>query len=52
MLEWTAALAGFEPVFGELGQDARFVRAVAQAVHALRSLGVAGALEALDGGGR
>ncbi|MEN4922502.1 mannitol dehydrogenase family protein [Achromobacter spanius] len=47
MLAWTGALTGLAAVFGDLGRDARFVRAVAQAAQSLRSLGVAGALDAL-----
>lgn len=43
---WTVQMTGLSAVFGDLGQDARFVRAVAQAVQSLRTLGVAGALEA------
>lgn len=46
MLAWTGELTGLEAVFGDLGQNPRFVRAVAQAVQSLRSLGVAGALAA------
>ncbi|NMK49687.1 mannitol dehydrogenase family protein [Achromobacter sp. Bel] len=46
MLAWTEAWTGLTPVFGDLGQDPRFVRAVAQAAQSLRSLGVAGALAA------
>lgn len=46
MLAWTEAWTGLAPVFGDLGQDPRFVRAVAQAAQSLRSLGVAGALAA------
>ncbi|MBB1597578.1 mannitol dehydrogenase family protein [Achromobacter sp. UMC46] len=51
MLAWTEALTGLVPVFGDLGQDPRFVRAVAQAAQSLRSLGVAGALAALSPSG-
>ena len=47
MLAWAGVLTGLAAVFGELGQDPRFVRAVAQAAHSLRSLGVTGALAAL-----
>lgn len=47
MLAWAGILTAFEPVFGDLGQEPRFVRAVAQAAQSLRSLGVAGALCAL-----
>lgn len=47
MLAWTQALTGLTAVFGELGQDPRFVRAVAQAALSLRRLGVVGALETL-----
>ncbi|MFY0478667.1 mannitol dehydrogenase family protein [Achromobacter marplatensis] len=46
MLAWTEVWTGLAPVFGDLGQDPRFVRAVAQAAQSLRSLGVAGALAA------
>lgn len=46
MLAWAGVLTGFEPVFGGLGQEPRFVRAVAQAAQSLRSLGVAGTLSA------
>ena len=46
MLAWTGVLTGLDAVFGDLGRDARFVRAVAQAAQSLRSLGVAGALDA------
>ncbi|HEY9317651.1 MAG TPA: mannitol dehydrogenase family protein [Achromobacter sp.] len=46
MLAWTEAWTSLAPVFGDLGQDPRFVRAVAQAAQSLRSLGVAGALAA------
>lgn len=45
---WVAAFVGFAPVFGEdLGQDARFVAAVAAALHGLRTQGVPATLEAL-----
>lgn len=44
MLAWAETLTGITPVFGDLGKDPRFVRAVAQAAHALRHQGVAGAL--------
>jgi fructuronate reductase len=44
MQEWARVLTGFKPVFGELGQDGRFVLAVAQAAQSLRSLGVEGTL--------
>jgi fructuronate reductase len=47
MLAWTGSLTSLAPVFGDLGQDPRFVRAVAQAAQSLRSQGVAGALAAL-----
>lgn len=43
---WVAALTGLRPVFGDLGQDPRFVQAVAGAMQSLRSVGVAGALAA------
>jgi fructuronate reductase len=47
MRVWVQALTGLAPVFGDdLGQDPRFVRAVALAVHSLRARGVAGALAA------
>ena len=46
MLAWGGAMAGLEPVFGDLGQDPRFVQALAQAAQSLRSLGVAGTLSA------
>lgn len=51
MLAWAGALAGLEPVFGDLGRDPRFLGAVAQAAQSLRSLGVAGALAALPSPG-
>jgi fructuronate reductase len=51
MLAWAGVLTGLEAVFGDLGQDPRFVRAVAQAAQSLRSLGVAGALGALEAQG-
>jgi len=44
MLAWTETLTGLAAVFGDLGADPRFVRAVSQAAHALRSQGVGGAL--------
>ncbi|MNQ50275.1 Mannitol 2-dehydrogenase [compost metagenome] len=44
MLAWTETLTGVVAVFGDLGADPRFVQAVSQAVHALRSQGVGGAL--------
>ncbi|MFF7059510.1 mannitol dehydrogenase family protein [Achromobacter spanius] len=44
MLAWTETLTGVVAVFGDLGADPRFVRAVSQAAHALRSQGVGGAL--------
>ena len=47
MLAWAGSLTSLAPVFGGLGQDPRFVRAVAQAAQSLRSQGVAGALAAL-----
>ena len=47
MLAWAASLTGLASVFGDLGQDPRFVRAVALAAQSLRSQGVAGALAAL-----
>lgn len=47
MLAWAGSLTGLTQIFGDLGQDPRFVRAVAQAAQSLRSLGVAGALAAL-----
>jgi len=44
---WVQTLTGLAPVFGDdLGQDPRFVRAVALAVQSLRARGVAGALAA------
>ncbi len=43
---WTAQMTGLTAVFGDLGTDARFVRAVAQAAQSLRTLGVSGALDA------
>ena len=46
MLAWTETLTGLAAVFGDLGADPRFVRAVSQAAHALRSQGVGGALGA------
>ncbi|CAB3672340.1 Mannitol 2-dehydrogenase [Achromobacter mucicolens] len=47
MLAWADVMTGFEPVFGDLGQEPRFVRAVGAAAQLLRSLGVAGALSAM-----
>lgn len=47
MLAWAEAMTRFEPVFGRLGEEPRFVRAVAQAAQSLRSLGVAGTLAAM-----
>nr|WP_314365385.1 mannitol dehydrogenase family protein [uncultured Achromobacter sp.] len=44
MQAWTETLTGVTAVFGDLGDDPRFVRAVSQAAHALRTRGVAGAL--------
>ncbi|MNI85521.1 hypothetical protein D3C73_1425250 [compost metagenome] len=44
MLAWTETLTGVVAVFGDLGADPRFVQAVSQAAHALRSQGVGGAL--------
>lgn len=44
MLAWTETLTSVAAVFGDLGDDPRFVRAVSQAAHALRSQGVSGAL--------
>ena len=41
-----AQLLAFTPVFGDLGQDARFVSAVARHLVALRQRGVAATLEA------
>lgn len=46
MQAWTETLIGVTAVFGDLGDDPRFVRAVSQAAHALRTRGVAGALSA------
>ncbi|CAB3704980.1 mannitol dehydrogenase family protein [Achromobacter pestifer] len=46
MLAWTDTLTRLTPIFGDLGKDPRFVRAVAQAAQSLRSLGVVGALAA------
>lgn len=46
LLAWTQMLTGLPTVFADLGDDPRFVRAVALAAHRLRSQGVAGALEA------
>ncbi|WP_313698164.1 mannitol dehydrogenase family protein [Achromobacter sp.] len=48
MLAWAEVMTGFEPVFGDLGQEPRFVRAVGAAAQLLRSLGVVGALAAMD----
>lgn len=47
MLAWTRTLTGLAPVFGDLADDPRFVRAVAQAAQGLRREGVEGALTAL-----
>ena len=47
MLAWADVMTGFEPVFGDLVQEPRFVRAVGAAAQLLRSLGVAGALSAM-----
>jgi len=47
MLAWAGVMTGFEPVFGDLGQEPRFVRAVGAAAQLLRSQGVAGALSAM-----
>jgi fructuronate reductase len=47
MLAWTETLTGMPAVFGDLGADPRFVRAVSQAAYALRSKGVGGALSNL-----
>jgi fructuronate reductase len=47
MLAWAGSLTSLATVFGDLGQDPRFVRAVAQAAQSLRSQGVVGALAAL-----
>jgi fructuronate reductase len=47
MLAWAGSMTSLAAVFGDLGQDPRFVRAVAQAAQSLRSQGVAGALAAL-----
>ncbi|MDH0094192.1 mannitol dehydrogenase family protein [Achromobacter mucicolens] len=47
MLAWAGMMTGFEPVFGDLGQEPRFVRAVGAAAQLLRSQGVAGALSAM-----
>jgi len=47
MLAWVGVMTGFEPVFGDLGQEPRFVRVVGVAAQLLRSLGVAGALSAM-----
>lgn len=47
MWAWTKTMTGFKPVFGELGQDLHFVRAVAQAAQSLRNLGVEGALASM-----
>lgn len=44
MLAWTETLTDVVAVFGDLGADPRFVQAVSQAAHALRSQGVGGAL--------
>lgn len=41
-------LAGFRPVFGELGRKPAFVEALALQLERLRALGVLGALEALE----
>ena len=48
MLAWAGVMTGFEPVFGDLGQEPRFVRAVGAAAQLLRSLGVVGALAAME----
>ena len=45
-LAWAREMTALAAVFGELGRDERFVREVAQAAQSLRTLGVAGALEA------
>ena len=47
MLAWAGVMTGLEPVFGDLGQEPRFVRAVGAAAQLLRSQGVAGALSAM-----
>lgn len=47
MLAWAGVMTGFEPVFGDLGAEPRFVRAVGAAAQLLRSQGVAGALSAM-----
>ncbi|WP_313624570.1 mannitol dehydrogenase family protein [Achromobacter sp.] len=46
MLAWAGEMMGAQAVFGDLGRDPRFLRAVAEAVQSLRSLGVAGTLAA------
>lgn len=46
MLARTETLTGVIAVFGDLGDDPRFVRAVSQALHSLRGQGVEGALAA------
>ncbi len=45
-LAWAREMTALAAVFGDLGGDARFVREVAQAAQSLRTLGVAGALDA------
>ncbi|WP_238867276.1 mannitol dehydrogenase family protein [Achromobacter xylosoxidans] len=45
-LAWAREMTALAAVFGDLGRDERFVREVAQAAQSLRTLGVAGALEA------
>ena len=47
MLAWAETLTGLTAVFGDLGADPRFMRAVSQAAYALRSKGVGGALSDL-----
>ena len=47
MRAWAGEMTGLAAVFGDLGQEPRFVQAVAQAAQSLRSLGVAGALAAI-----